>query len=109
VLLRAPDSLIEHVTAEFTSRGDPDVDLLEAAQNLVRRTVEQNRDTGTYLIIDVPDLPLGTGKADEIDLVFDAYVELAFRAAEWLHVNHGAPALAHSDSILGRLWRSVNS
>jgi hypothetical protein len=109
VLLRAPDSLIEHVTVEFASRGDPDVDLLEAAQNLVRRTVDQNRDASTYLILDVPDLPLGTGKPDEIDLVFDAYVDLAFQAAEWLHTAHGAPALANSDSILGRLWRSVNS
>jgi hypothetical protein len=88
---------------------DPDVDLVEAAQNLVRRTVESNRDTNRYLIIDVPDLPLGSGKPDEVDLVFDEYVDLAFRAAEWLHATHGAPQLALSDSILGRLWRSVNA
>lgn len=109
VLLRAPDSLIEHVTAEFAGRGDPDVDLVEAAQNLVRRTVDQNRDPATFLIIDVPDLPIGSGKPDEIDLIFDAYVDLAFLAAEWLHTQHGAPSLANSESILGRLWRSADS
>jgi hypothetical protein len=108
VLLRAPDSLIEHVTGEFAERGDPDVDLLEAAQNLVRRTVETNRSTGSYLIVDVPDLPIGSGKPDEIDLIFDTYVELAFTAAEWLHKAHGGPALPHSDGILGRLRRSAN-
>ena len=82
---------------------------MEAAQNLVRRTVEQHRHPDSYLILDVPDLPIGSGKPDEIDLVFDAYVDLAFQAAEWLHTKHGAPALAHSDGILGRLWRSANT
>ncbi|GAA0905357.1 hypothetical protein Vau01_072730 [Virgisporangium aurantiacum] len=109
VLLRAPDSLIEHVTGEFAERGDPDVDLVEAAQNLVRRTVEPNRSAGSYLIVDVPDLPIGSGKPDEIDLIFDAYVEIAFKAAEWLHVTHDGPALATSDGILGRLWRTANT
>ena len=109
VLLRAPDSLIEHVTAEFASRADPDVDLLEAAQNLVRRTVEQNRDRGSYLILDVPDIPIGSGKPDETDLIFDVYVDLAIQAAEWLHTTHDAPALADSETILGRLWRPNTS
>jgi transcriptional regulator with XRE-family HTH domain len=106
VLLRAPDSLLEYVTAQFAERADPDVDLVEAAQNLVRRTVEQTRPPGSYLILDVPDLPLGTTSPDEVDLVFDAYVELAFRAASWLNEQHGAPALEHSDGILGHLWTS---
>jgi hypothetical protein len=108
VLLRAPDSLIEHVTGEFAERGDPDVDLVEAAQNLVRRTVEQNRAPNSFLIVDVPDLPIGSGKPDETDLIFDTYVEVAFKAAQWLHTTHGGPALAQSDGTLGRLWRSVN-
>ncbi len=108
VLLRAPDSLLSYVTAQFAERKDPDVDLVEAAQNLVRRTVEQNREPDSYLILDVPDLPLGTNKPDEVDVVFDAYVDLAFQAAAWLHKRHGAPALAHSEGTLGRLWRSVS-
>jgi hypothetical protein len=81
---------------------------VEASQNLVRRTVEQTRAKGSFLIVDVPDLPIGSGKPDEIDLIFDTYVELAFEAAEWLHTNHGGPALSQNDGILGRLWRSVN-
>jgi hypothetical protein len=109
VLLRAPDSLLSYTTAQFAEREHPDVDLVEAAQNLVRRTVEQSRPPESYLILDVPDLPLGSNKPDEVDLVFDAYVELAFRAAEWLHANHGAPALEQSDGILGTLWRSAHS
>jgi hypothetical protein len=109
VLLRAPDSLISYVTAEFAERGDPNIDLVEAAQNLVRRTVEPSRHPDSYLILDLPDLPIGSGKADETDLVFDAYVDLAFRAAEWLHTKHGAPALGQSDGILGRLWQSTNT
>ncbi|GIJ51518.1 hypothetical protein Val02_84040 [Virgisporangium aliadipatigenens] len=106
VLLRAPDSLISYVTEQFALRGDPHVDLVEAAQNLVRRTLEQDRDPGSYLILDVPDLPLGSNGPDEVDLVFDAYVELAFQAARWLHERHGAPSLEHAGGVLGSLSRS---
>jgi hypothetical protein len=109
VLLRAPDSLLSYVTAQFAERDDPDVDLVEAAQNLVRRTVEQTRDPNSYLILDVPDLPLGSNKPDEVDLVFDAYIDLAFQAANWLHQTHGGPALAHSEGTLGQHWRSANN
>jgi transcriptional regulator with XRE-family HTH domain len=108
ILLRAPDSLLSYTTDLYAERDDPDIDLLEAAQNLVRRTVEQTGQSDRYLIIDVPDLPLGGSKPDEVDLVFDAYVDLAMQAATWLHDKHGAPALEQSDGILGQLWRSAN-
>jgi hypothetical protein len=108
VLLRAPDSLLSYTTAEFAEREHPDVDLLEASQNLVRRTVESTRTRDSYLTIDVPDLPLGSNKPDEVDLVFDAYVDLAFEAADWLHKQHGAQPLALSDGVLGRLYRAAS-
>jgi hypothetical protein len=123
ILLRAPDSLLSHVTEQFAQRNDPDTDLVEAAQNLVRRTMEQQRGPRTRLILDVPDLPLGAeratprgttpanprpdlGSTSEVDDVFDVYVELAFSAAAWLHEQHGAPDLAKAAGVLGELWRS---
>jgi transcriptional regulator with XRE-family HTH domain len=108
VLLRAPDSLISYVTEQFALRGDPHVDLVEAAQNLVRRTLEQDLSDRCFLILDVPDLPLGMNGPDEVDLVFDAYVELAFEAARWLHERHGAPSLDHASGVLGSLWRGAH-
>jgi transcriptional regulator with XRE-family HTH domain len=108
VLLRAPDSLLSYTTAQLAERDDPDVDLVEAAQNLVRRTVTQSRTPDQYLILDVPDLALGGSDPDEVDVVFDAYVDLAMQAATWLHQRHGAPALEDSDGILGQLWRSAS-
>jgi hypothetical protein len=100
ILLRAPDSLLSNVTDRYARRNDPDTDLVEAAQNLVRRTIEQHRPAVQRLILDVPDLPLGNP-----DEVFDAYVEVAFAAADWLHSEHGAPSLANADGVLGDLWR----
>jgi hypothetical protein len=100
ILIRAPDSLLSYVTDQFAERNDPDTDLVEAAQNLVRRTIEQSRPPEQRLILDLPDLPLG-----DPDAIFDTYVELAFAAADWLHRHHDAPALAASNSVLGDLWR----
>jgi hypothetical protein len=109
IFLRAPDSMLDYLTQRLGAEASPDVDLLETAQNVVRRTLLTKRDARTYLILDLPDLPdlpVGEAGLDE-HLIFDAFVELAFQAAAWLHDSHGGPALGDTRSVLGDLWRKA--
>jgi hypothetical protein len=50
---------------------------------------------------------LGYDPADNADAEFDAYVELAFRVADWLHEEHGAPRLSSASGLLSELKRST--
>jgi hypothetical protein len=106
VLLRAPDSLLGLASQRLELEGNPDRDLLDTAQNEARRTLRANRDPSTYLILDVPELPIDASPPEEADRFFDAYVELAFQAAEWLHDQHDGPSLHDAPGVLGTLWRS---
>jgi hypothetical protein len=105
ILLRAPDSMLDYLAHRLGAQASPDVDLLEAAQNVVRRTLVSKRDARSYLILDLPDLPVGENGFDE-HLLFDTFVDLAFEAAAWLHDSHGGPAVGETRSVLGNLWKA---
>jgi transcriptional regulator with XRE-family HTH domain len=106
ILLMAPDRLLGLATQRIGLEGNPDRHLVDIAQNVARRTLLNNRDPSTYLILDVPDLSVEAGHPQEADRFFDAYVELAFQAARWLHEQHGGPSLDDSPGVLGALWRN---
>ncbi|MBO0869784.1 MAG: helix-turn-helix transcriptional regulator [Micromonosporaceae bacterium] len=103
ILLRAPDSLLTALSEEHQG-AVAHRDAAETAQNVVRRTLQAMRTERTYRILDVPDTVAGSG-AEQLDAVFDAYVELAFDAANWLHEHHAAPSLHEAHGLLGTLWR----
>ena len=106
VLLRAPDSLAGLATRRLGLEGRPDRYLVETAQNVARRTLVDGRDPSTYLILDVPELPVDRHPPDEADRVFDTAVELAFEAARWLQDYHEGPSLDDAHGVLGELWRN---
>jgi transcriptional regulator with XRE-family HTH domain len=104
ILLRAPESLLELATQRLGLAGSPDLDLIEIAQTVARRTLLANREPNSYLILDVPELSVEPGHPEEADRFFDAHVELAFHAAQWLHDQHGGPPLDDTVGLLGELW-----
>jgi len=105
VLLRAPDGLLEQASRHLQSQEGVDPDEAEIAQNVARRRLAR-RDAGTYLILDVPEPSVDPSDPASADRLFDTSVELAFRAAQWLHERHGGPSLAEAGGSLGRLWRA---
>ncbi len=105
VLLLAPDSTLEYAIRRLNVDGRQAADDLETAQNVARRTLASRRDAGTYLILDLPEVDRGSDPANSADDLFDAYVELAFRVADWLHDQHGAPRLSEASGILSELKR----
>jgi hypothetical protein len=109
ILLRAPDSLLGLASRRLGLEGSPDQDLFETAQNVARRTLRDKRDPATYLILDVPEPPVEPGHPQEADRFFDASVELAFKAAQWLHDQHGGPSLDDAPGVLGTLWRDQHA
>jgi hypothetical protein len=106
ILLQASDSMLDHLTRRLAAEASPDVDLLEAAQNVVRRTLVTKRDPRSYLILDLPGVPAGADELDE-HLLFDTFVDVALEAAAWLHDSHGGPAPGDTRSLLGDLWRKA--
>jgi hypothetical protein len=106
ILLMARDSLLELASQRLDLEESPDRDLVETAQNVVRRRLLNQRAPGSYLILEVPELPVEPGHPEEADRFFDAYVELAFKAAQWLHDQHGGPPLDDAPGLLGDLWRN---
>lgn len=103
VQLRGSESLLMFLSG--ASGGGPGGDEVETAQNVVRRTLQSGRAEGTYRILDVPDLPLTGASPDDLDAIFDLYVECAFQVATWLHERHGGPPLPEAAGLLGNLWR----
>ena len=83
VLLRAPDRVLDRVAQRLGADHNPEVNLIEAAQNVVGRTLAAQRDPGTYLILDLPEDPFVAPVPDP-DAVVDTAVDLARRAAAWL-------------------------
>ncbi len=107
VLLRAPDSMLEYAVRRFSADGSQAAaDELEIAQNVARRTLENRSNKDTYLRLDLPELTPGHDPADDVDDMFDAYVELAFEVADWLHRRHGARKLSEASGILSQLKRN---
>jgi transcriptional regulator with XRE-family HTH domain len=107
VLLRAPDSMLEYAIRRFSADGgQAAADELEIAQNVARRTLENRSNKDTYLRLDLPELSPGYDPVDGADGLFDAYVELAFEVADWLHKKHGARKLSDASGILSQLKRN---
>jgi transcriptional regulator with XRE-family HTH domain len=107
VFLRAPDSMLEYAFRRFSAEGSQTAaDELEIAQNVVRRTLENRHDKDTYLRLDLPELSSEHDPARDADILFDAYVELAFEIADWLSKRHGARNLFDTSGILSRLKRN---
>jgi transcriptional regulator with XRE-family HTH domain len=104
VLLRAPDSMLDYVFRRFSADdGQRSADELEISQNVVRRTLENRSDKGTYLQLDLPELGPEYDPACDGDKMFDTYVELAFEVIDWLGKKHGARSISSASGILGRL------
>jgi hypothetical protein len=101
VFLNAGDQLLEYCARETAG----DIAMIETVQNRVRRELMKRQEQDSYLVLDVPELPLGAGSHEDRDVLFDAYVELAFQAAGWLHERHGGPSLDRGSGLLAGLWR----
>jgi transcriptional regulator with XRE-family HTH domain len=104
VFVRIPESLIEYAGRRL-SRG-VDAAAIETAQNRIGRLLDQ-RGNDRSVVLDLPDLPRGPDQTRDVDLVFDAYVELAFEAVQWLHKFHDGPRLETAPGTLGELWRAA--
>lgn len=78
---------------------------LVTAQSTVEHALSR-REGSTYLTLEVPDLPLDSTRQHDVHVCFDAYVELAFAAAEWLMKEHGGPSLDDAPGLLAELWSS---
>jgi hypothetical protein len=78
---------------------------LVTAQSTVEHALSR-RPASTYLTLEVPDLPLDSTRQHDVHVCFDAYVELAFAAAEWLMKEHGGPSLDDAPGLLAELWSS---
>jgi hypothetical protein len=73
------------------------------ARGIVEGLIEKQRERA--IILDLPEFPLPQGELHDVDLFFDAHVELAFQAARWLQEVHGGPPLEEAPDVLGALWR----
>jgi transcriptional regulator with XRE-family HTH domain len=100
VFLRIPENLIE-----YASERGYDAGAIDMAQHRVRRILDK-RGEHRSVTLDVPELPIKPGSLHDLDQSFDAYVELAFEAAQWLHKHHDGPALDDAPGIIGDLWRN---
>jgi transcriptional regulator with XRE-family HTH domain len=105
VFLRAGEQLIRY-SARATG-GDPAE--MEMAQIRVRRELEDREDPLSYRILDVPDLSIDSSSHEDQDILFDAYVDLAFQAAEWLNETYHGPSLDEAPGVLGDLWRRAKA
>jgi transcriptional regulator with XRE-family HTH domain len=105
VLLMAPERLLEQASRQLEAEEGPNRDDPEAVQNMARRGLARRKDEATYLILEVPEPAVDPRDPASADQLFDTSVELAFRAAQWLHERHGGPSLDDAGGVLGRLWR----
>lgn len=109
VFLRAPDAVVDYA-AEQSPRGVSAQRMRTAqyqARGIVEGLIEKQKERA--IILELPQLPLRPGELHDVDLFFDAYVDLAFQAARWLQQVHGGPALEEARGVLGALWRSAHS
>jgi hypothetical protein len=104
VFLRASNRLMDY-TAQRQRDNVTAVDLL-TGQSTVEHALSRREDASTYLTLEVPDLPLDSTRQHDVHVCFDAYVELAFAAAEWLMKEHGGPSLDDAPGLLAELWSS---
>lgn len=107
IFLKAADSLIRYAGKRLDGTANAVVQL-ETGQNTIKHVLAE-RDPTTYLTLEVPELSFESGTPHDDDAFFDAYVDLAFQAAEWLHREHGGPALDDAPGVLADLWRQRTS
>jgi hypothetical protein len=104
VFLKASNRLVDYAARRQSDRVTA-VELL-TAQSTVEHALDRREDVSTYLTLEVPDLPLDSTRQHDVHVCFDAYVELAFAAAEWLMKEHGSPSLDDAPGLLAELWSS---
>jgi transcriptional regulator with XRE-family HTH domain len=104
VFVRIPERQIEYAGRRLP-RG-VDAAAVETAQNRIGRLLDQ-RGNERSVVLDLPDLPLGPDQLRDVDTYFDAYVDLAFQAVQWLHKFHDGPRLEAAPGILAELWRAA--
>jgi transcriptional regulator with XRE-family HTH domain len=101
VFIRIPERLIEYAGRRL-ARG-ADAAAVETAQNRIGRLLDQ-RGNERSVVLDLPDLPPEPDQLRDVDAYFDAYVDLAFQAVQWLHKFHDGPRLETAPGILAELW-----
>lgn len=106
VFVRIPEGLIEYAAEKLPRSCDGAT--IETTQVRIRRLLEK-RPADQSVVVDLPDLPIGPGRLHDVDQFFDAYVDLAFEAAQWLHKVHNGPPLGDAPGIIGDLWREAGS
>jgi hypothetical protein len=104
VSIRIPESLIEYAGRRLPRAADAAA--LETAQNRIGRLLDQGGNERS-VVLDLPDLPLGPDQLHDVDAHFDAYVDLAFQAVQWLHKFHDGPRLETAPGVLAELWRAA--
>jgi hypothetical protein len=98
VWIEAPESLIDWAVQNWDkNKGD-----LMATQRIVAEGVFDALAQGTALRLELPVLEIPPVPTDT-DVLFDAYVDLAFDAFDWIHRQFGGPALPEASGELGRL------
>lgn len=105
VLLRAPDTVLDVIARQLGADQDPEANLIEAAQNVVGRTLTATRDENTHLILDLPAQPFVAATPDA-DLVLDTAVEQADQVLTWLAQRHGGIRPDELPGVLGHVARS---
>jgi hypothetical protein len=119
VFIRVPDTVVQYAavqsprgvtarqlaTVQYQVRGIVE-GLIESQKErgIVEGLIESQKERA--VILDLPRLPVEPDSRHDVDLFFDAYVDLAFQAVRWLHRAHGGPSLGEARGILGALWRS---
>lgn len=101
VWIEAPESLIDWEVQNW----EKDKGYLMATQRIIAEGLRDALTQGTALRLELPTLDIPPVPIDA-DVLFDAYVELAFDAFEWLHRKFGGPALQDAGGELGRLASS---
>ena len=76
--------------------------LVLSPQRIVAEGVLDALAQGTALRLELPVLEIPSVPTDT-DVLFDAYVDLAFNAFDWIHRQFGGPALPEASGELGRL------
>ena len=104
VFLKASNRLV-HYAAERQHKSVAERDLLNA-QSTIEYALSKREDPSTFFTLEVPDLPLDSARQHDVHVCFDAYVGLAFAAAEWLMKDHGGPSLEDAPGLLAELWSS---
>jgi transcriptional regulator with XRE-family HTH domain len=103
VFLKSSNRLMDYA-AQRQRENVSALDLV-TAQSTVEHALSR-RPASTYLTLEMPDLPLDSTRQHDVHVCFDAYVELAFAAAEWLMKEHGGPSLDDAPGLLAELWSS---